>query len=147
MEIRRWRPFAELESLRREFDRIFREALREFWGEEPIRRGAWVPPVDVCETENEVIVAVELPGVKKDDVTIELTDDVLTIRGKREREQREGETCHIIERAYGEFERRFSLGVPIDRERVEAVFKDGVLTIRLPKAEEVRPRRVEIKVE
>lgn len=147
MEIRRWRPFAELEALRREVDRLFREAFREFMGEEPIRRGAWLPPVDVYETDTEVVVVMELPGIKKEDVTIELTDDVLTIRGKRERVRKEGETYHIVERAYGEFERRFNLGVPIDRERVEATFKDGVLTIRLPKAERVRPRKVEIKVE
>lgn len=147
MEIRRWEPFESLELLRREFDRIFREAFRELRGEEPLRRGAWVPPVDICETASEIIVTMELPSVKKEDVTIELRDDVLMIRGKREREQKEGETYHLIERAYGEFERRFSLGVPIDREKVEATFKDGVLTIKLPKAEEVRPRRVEIKSE
>lgn len=147
MAIRRWSPFTELETLRREVDRVFREAFRELWGEEAPRRAGWVPPVDICETDSEVVVTVELPGLNKDDVQIELSDDVLTIKGKRQREQREGETYHLIERGYGEFERRFSLGVPIDRDRVEANFKDGVLTITLPKAEEVRPRRVEIKTE
>lgn len=144
-QIRRWSPFAELEAFRREVDRLF----REFFGEEraPVTRG-WSPMVDIYETPAEVIVQAELPGVKKEDLQIELSDDRLTLRGKKERpEEAENATYHLLERHYGEFERSFVLNVPVDIEKAEATYRDGVLVIRLPKVEPKRAKRIEVKVE
>lgn len=144
-QIRRWSPFAELEAFRREVDRLF----REFFGEEraPVTRG-WSPVVDIYETPAEVIVQAELPGVKKEDLQIELSDDRLTLKGKKERpEEAENATYHLLERTYGEFERSFVLNVPVDIEKAEATYRDGVLVIRLPKVEPKRAKRIEVKVE
>ena len=144
-QMRRWSPFAELEAFRREVDRLF----REFFGEErePAARG-WTPSVDIYETPAEVVVQAELPGVKREDIQIELTDDRLTLRGKKERSQEaENATYHLLERNYGEFERSFVLNVPVDIDKAEASYRDGVLTIRLPKVEPKRAKRIEVKVE
>jgi len=144
-QMRRWSPFAELEAFRREMDRLF----REFFGEErtPAARG-WTPSVDIYETPTEVVVQVELPGVKREDIQVELTDDRLTLRGKKERSQEaENATYHLLERNYGEFERSFALNVPVDTDKAEASYRDGVLTIRLPKVEPKRAKRIEVKVE
>jgi HSP20 family protein len=144
-QMRRWSPFAELEAFRREVDRLF----REFFGEErtPAARG-WTPSVDIYETPAEVVVQAELPGVKREDIQIELTDDRLTLRGKKERSQEaENATYHLLERNYGEFERSFVLNVPVDIDKAEASYRDGVLTIRLPKVEPKRAKRIEVRVE
>jgi len=144
-QMRRWSPFAELEAFRREIDRLF----REFFGEEraPVTRG-WSPAVDIYETPAEVVVQAELPGVQRENIQIELTDERLTLKGKRERpEEAENATYHLLERHYGEFERSFVLNVPVDIEKAEATYRDGVLTIRLPKVEPKRAKRIEVKVE
>lgn len=144
-QMRRWSPFAELEAFRREVDRLF----REFFGEErmPTARG-WLPAVDIYETPTEVVVQAELAGVLREDVQIELTDDRLVLKGKRERpKESENATYHLLERSFGEFERSFTLNVPVDIEKVEATYRDGVLTIRLPKVEPKRAKRIEVKVE
>lgn len=144
-QMRRWSPFTELEAFRREMDRIF----REFFGEEraAATRG-WVPAVDIYETPTELVIQAELPGVKPDDVQIELTDDRLVLRGKREKQSTdEHATYHLLERHYGEFERSFVLNVPVDIEKAEATYRDGVLTVRLPKIAPKQAKRIEIKVE
>ncbi len=143
-QIRRWSPFAELEAFRREVDRLF----REFFGEErPVSARGWTPLVDVYETPSELVVQMELPGVRKEDVQIELTDERLTVRGKRERSSEESATYHLLERPYGEFERTFNLHVPVNLEQTEANYRDGVLTIRLPKVTPKQAKRIEVKVE
>lgn len=143
-QIRRWTPFAELESFRREVDRLF----REFFGEEraPTARG-WTPIVDLYETPAELVLQAELPSISRDAIQIELTDERLTLRGKRERVTEENATYHLLERNYGEFERSFVLNVPVDTEKVEANYKDGVLTVRLPKVTPKKARRIEVRVE
>ncbi len=143
-QVRRWSPLAELEAFRREMDRV----LREFFGEEraPAARG-WTPVVDIYETPTEVVVQAELPGVQRGDIQIELTDERLTLRGQRERTAEENVTYHLLERHYGQFERSFALSVPVDTEKAEANYRDGVLIIRLPKVEPKRARRIEVKAE
>lgn len=144
-QMRRWTPFAELEAFRREVDRLF----REFFGEEraPVTRG-WSPTVDIYETPSEVVVQAELAGIQRENIQIELTDERLTLKGKRERpKEAENATYHLLERNYGEFERSFVLNVPVDIEKAEATYHDGVLTIRLPKVEPKRAKRIEVKVE
>jgi HSP20 family protein len=143
--MRRWSPFAELEAFRREMDRIF----REFLGDEraPTTKG-WTPLVDIYETPTELVVQAELPGVQPEKVRIELTDDRLVLRGSRDRTPTEEQaTYHLLERHYGEFERTFALNVPVDTEKAEATYRDGVLTIRLPKIAPKQAKRIEVKVE
>jgi HSP20 family protein len=144
-QMRRWSPFAELEAFRREMDRIFREFLGE---ERPGGAKGWTPAVDIYETPTDLVVQAELPGVKPDDVQIELTDDRLVLRGKREKPSTDEQaTYHLLERHYGEFERSFALNVPVDIEKAEATYRDGVLTVRLPKIAPKQAKRIAIKVE
>ena len=118
---------------------LFGHALGEGLG------NAWVPPVDVQETENSFVFTAELPGMNKDDVSITLEENLLTLSGERNlKEKEEGENFHRVERAYGTFSRSFSLPSQVDSSKVEASFKDGLLTIEIAKAEQAKPRKIEI---
>ena len=139
-ELRDWRPFgggfpARLERWLREFD--------EDWPS--VRRG-WMPPIDVSETDDHYAVTVELPGAQKEDVTVEFEHGMLTIRGEKKSEREEKkEHRRFVERSYGTFSRSFSLPRDADGERIEASFKDGILTLTIPKSEAAKPRTVAIK--
>lgn len=118
--------------------------LRTFMPETPQTRG-WVPPVDIRETADDYQVAVELPGMAKKDVTVTLEDKVVTISGTREQESDDWEgTIHRTERTFGGFSRAFTLPSRTDGNKVKATFKNGLLTLRIPKAEESRSREIEI---
>lgn len=107
---------------------------------------AWVPAVDVQETPKSFVFTAELPGLGKDDIEITLEENLLTLSGARELEEKaEDETFHRIERAYGKFSRSFSLPSQVDNSQVEASFTDGLLTIEVPKSEQAQPRKIEIK--
>lgn len=146
MTIVRWRPMGDLVTMQDEMNRVF----EDLWRRGPRSGGvtpasAWWPSIDVAETQNEFRVVAELPGLKRDNVKISLTDNVLTLRGEKKSEQdREAESRHQVERAYGAFERSFQLTCPVDASKVKAKFEDGVLTITLPKSEESRPREISI---
>ena len=110
------------------------------------RRGdsGWTPPADVSETEDSFVVVAELPGVRRADVNVKATDDTLTIRGYRPEPGCEP-ACYVrLERGHGQFVRRFTFPGPLDVDAVQADFKDGILTVTLPKAAEARARRVEV---
>jgi len=125
------------------FDRLIEEAL-DIFREEGDWRG-WSPPMEVAETEDAYIVRLEVPGVRPEDIEVTLTGNTLTIKGKRERsEEQKGETYHLIERAYGEFVRSFTLPSTVDPEGISADYKDGVLELRLPKTQKELPRRIPI---
>ncbi len=118
--------------------------LRTFFPETPQTQG-WVPPVDIRETADDYEVVAELPGMTKKDVSVTLEDNVLTISGSREFENNETEgTIHRKERTYGSFTRAFTLPSRADVNKVKATFKNGLLTLRVPKAEEARSRQIEI---
>ncbi len=149
MALVRWRPARDFLNIRDEIDRMF----DEFFGTLPERvttgfENVWTPSVDISETDNEIIVTAELPGVKKDDVKISLQENVLTIRGEKKQEKEEkNENFHRVERAYGMFQRSFTLPATVDPNKIKATFKDGVLKIRLPKTEEARMKEIPISVE
>lgn len=109
---------------------------------------ALVPAVDIVEHDNEYVVKAELPGVKKDDIDITIQDNVLTINAetKSETEEKEGGRVIRQERQYGKFVRSMRLGAQVDASKVKAQYKDGVLTLTLPKAEEVRPKKIAVEV-
>ena len=129
----------DLQHLRGEMNRLLQET--------PEAPQLWAPVVDVNESDNEIVLQAELPGMKKDDIDIQLTGDTLTLRGERKQKAAQrGEHFHRIERQYGAWQRNFQIEVPIDAERVSASYEEGVLTLRLPKREEIKPRQIAIDV-
>ncbi len=153
MTLIRWSPTRELttfpfESLNmqreinRMFDNFFRGGIQD--------DGAisfLTPAVDIAEGDSDYTVRVELPGVSKDDVKITMQDNILTIRGekKEEKEARES-NYHRTERSFGSFQRSFTLPTHVKSDKIEATYKDGILTVTLPKAEEAKPKQIEVKV-
>ena len=107
----------------------------------------WVPPCDIYETDKEIVLKMELPEMKKDDVKVTLENNVLTLRGERKFEGKvDRDNYHRVERNYGEFLRSFALPTFIETKNILAEFKDGVLTVTLPKNETSKPREIELKV-
>lgn len=106
----------------------------------------WVPVVDVTETDEEFQISADLPGVEKKDVKLSVENGVLLISGRREQEEEKGKRHHKIERAYGSFARSFTMPDVVDEQKVTAEFKNGVLTVRLPKSEKARPKSIEVRV-
>lgn len=142
-----WRPFDELSTLRREMDRVFERVFGEFPSlERPTL--AWTPRLDVTETRDSVLIKAELPGLEAKDVDVALSGDTLTIKGEKKQEREEkDEYHHLVERAYGSFARMVRLPAPVAADKVKATFKNGVLTVTLPKTEEARQRAIPITVE
>jgi HSP20 family protein len=146
--ITRWAP--ETDFLRGRFDRMFHQMLQDAWGGQAPAEGAsdraWMPAVDVKESEDTLGFAVELPGLTRDDIEITIENNILTIAGERKFEKEvKGEEYHRLERSYGHFSRSFTLPVGIRTDAVEADFTDGVLHVRLPKQENAKPRKIEIR--
>jgi HSP20 family protein len=143
-------PFAELELFERSSP--FRRGsispwrlLDEFLGDAQRGRG-FAPAVDVAESNDEYVITVELPGAKPEDVTVEMHEGMLTIRGEKRTERDEQkEHSRYVERVFGSFSRSFTLPQNADGEKVQAGFKDGVLTLRIPKREEAKPRTIRIQ--
>ncbi|HSE96750.1 MAG TPA: Hsp20/alpha crystallin family protein [Blastocatellia bacterium] len=134
------------------FARLLEEPFGEFLPFVPVQEemlplAAWVPPCDVYETEKELIIKLEIPGVKKEDVLINVEENVLWIRGERKFEEEfKKENYHRMERRYGEFLRSFVLPPFIEINKIYAEFKEGLLYLYLPKTEEARPKLIEVKV-
>jgi HSP20 family protein len=106
----------------------------------------WLPAFDVSETDEEIIVKAELPGMSVEDIDVTLTDGLLTIKGERKMDKEDkGENYRRIERKFGSFSRSFKLGVEVKADTIDASYKDGILTLTLPKAEDSKPKRVEVK--
>jgi HSP20 family protein len=138
----------DFDALRREMDRLFHDFVptRPAAGEGDAEQAVWAPRADMAETEDAFVIALDVPGVGPDDLQITFEEDTLKVSGERQfnRERHEGQ-FHRIERSYGRFFRAFRFGSPVDVTRVEADFEDGVLTIRVPKAEASKPRRIEVR--
>ncbi len=146
MALARWTPMGNLTSLQDQMNRMFNDFFRGGPGEEAgwgLR--TWSPPVDIYETDDALILKAELPGVSKDDVSVEVHNNTLFLRGQRKHEAEvKDEQYHRVERAYGTFERSFVLPTMVDQDKVQATYKDGVLELRLPKSEVAKPRRIAI---
>lgn len=149
MALIRWDPFRDLLSLQDRMDRLFEENVtRNNVFEEALTTGIWSPVVDIYETDEKVIIKVELPGMTKSDVVIEINENNLVLRGERkfQKDIRE-ENYHCIERSYGTFSRSFALPDTVDRDNVVANFVEGILEITIPKVKDAKPRQIEIKGE
>ncbi len=148
MPIIRWNPptppMRDLLTMHEEMNRLLEGAF----GRPSARAGFdFVPVVDIEETPEQFVLSVDLPGVAQKDVKVHVMGDTLTVRGERKQESAEKEGSWLrCERTYGTFERSFTLGAPVRADQVKATCKDGVLEVRVPKAEEARLREVEVKV-
>jgi HSP20 family protein len=144
MQLTRWNPFVELDEIQQRLNRLFIERTAKA-GEPGF--ADFMPAVDIEETDADFIVKADLPEVKKEEIKVHVQDGVLTIEGER-REQREekGKRFHKIEREYGRFVRRFALPTEIDADKVRAEFKDGVLSVALPKAPAAKPKLIDVKI-
>ncbi|HEY5764931.1 MAG TPA: Hsp20/alpha crystallin family protein [Candidatus Deferrimicrobiaceae bacterium] len=150
MAIVRWLdPFRDLTSIQERMNQIFEDALARTRGrDEGLRTGMWTPAVDIYEKNDTVVVKAELPGVERDQISVEVKDGILTLRGERkfERDVKE-ESYHRVERSYGTFLRSFSLPVSVDQDQVKATFRDGVLEVELPKKEQAKPKQIQVNID
>jgi HSP20 family protein len=143
--IARLEPFRGLANLHDQFNRIFNESVRN--DSEPSAVTAWAPAVDIFETPNELVVKADLPNVNEKDIDVRVENNLLTIRGERKLEKSVSEENYLrVERTYGSFSRSFSLPNTVSPETIAAGYKNGVLTVTLPKREESKPRQVKVTV-
>jgi HSP20 family protein len=141
--ITKWEPFRDLTSVRKDMDRLFDEF---FSMPSTVQRGWGMPMVDMYQTEDEIVVKATLPGLDPDDLDIQITGDLLTLRGEVKAENvEEGAKYHLREHRYQSFSRSLSLPVPVVSEKAKAEMKNGVLTLALPKAEEAKPKTISVK--
>lgn len=139
----RWEPVREMMTLREAMDKLFDDAFTRPLSANGI---SVIPAIDLYETEDEVVVRANLPGLTSDDVQITVTSDVLTLRGEVKRvDNKKDTTFHVMERRSGIFERSVTLPTIVQTEKAKADFENGVLTITLPKAETVKPKTISIK--
>jgi len=140
---RRGDVFGELTRMQEEMNRFF----DDFFGEQRrgLAEGAWLPSVDVSETDSELMVRAELPGMSHEDIEINVQDNILTLKGEKKQEKKEEkENFHRLERSYGSFSRSFSLPTGVKPDDIKATFKDGVLQVTMPKAEEAKTKKIAI---
>ncbi len=139
----RWEPMREMVTLREAMDRLFDDSFTR-----PLDHldGLHGPAIDLYQTDDDVVVKASLPGIKADDVQISVTGDMITIKGEtREKSEAKDKAYHIREQRWGAFERTIALPTAVVSDKAKAEFEDGVLTVTLPKAEEVKPRLITVK--
>ena len=145
MAVVRWDPFRDLNALQDRMNRLFEDAGRGLRGDEPSATTTWSPAVDIYETEGNIVVKAELPGLERKDITLNLEKNILTIRGERRFEKEaKDDNYHRIERSYGAFSRSFSIPTTVNDDKISADYKDGVLTVTLPKKEQAKPKQIQI---
>lgn len=144
MTLMRWDPVGSLVSLQERMNRLFEDSARR---DNTIGGGTWTPAVDIYETEKDIVISAELPGMSDGDVDVEVRENVLTVRGERrfEKEVKQENNYHRVERSYGKFSRAFSLPKNVDTEKITARFDKGVLEVRLPKPAESEARAIKIE--
>ena len=145
MTIVRWAPFRDMLNIQDEMNRLF----NAYFAQSPEKGEGmvWHPFVDISESDDAIMVTAEVPGMKKEDIKVSIQDNILTLSGEKKQEKEDkGKNYHRIERAFGVFERSFSLPVSVQSDKVKAVYKEGILTITLPKSEEAKPKEISVSV-
>jgi HSP20 family protein len=146
MAVERWEPFRSPNDIQGEMNRL----LDSFFGRpSTVAAGErfWAPLVDMYETKDDLFVTFELPGVREKEVSVSITGDLLTVKGDRKLERDlKDEGYYRLERVYGKFARSVPLPIPVQADKVKATYRDGVLEIRLPKVEEVKPKEIKIEI-
>jgi HSP20 family protein len=150
MAIVRWSPFRDsfrdMVGLQDEVNRLY-DTFSKVNDTQSLVEGSWAPSVDIHENKDEIVIDAELPGMNQKDISVTVTDNVLTIKGeKRQEKEVKEENYYRVERSYGAFSRSFTLPVGVKAEQIKATYKDGVLKISLPKAEETKPKQISIDV-
>lgn len=142
----RFEPFRGVSSLQEQINRLFNETFERSSDEANLT--PWAPAVDIYETEHELVVKADLPDVKPEELDIRVENNILTIRGERKFEKKVNENNYLrVERSYGSFSRSFSLANTVNTEAIKADYKDGVLTLSIPKREEAKPKQIKVRVE
>jgi HSP20 family protein len=146
MALAQWTPMHNLRPLQEEMNRLFNQFFRGGeGGEAGWGTYTWMPPVDIYETDDALVLTVELPGVAKEDVNVEIHQNTLMLRGQRKPPAGvQGDRYHRVERAYGAFQRAFTLPMLVEQDKVQASYKDGILELHLPKSEAAKPKRIAI---
>ncbi|MCW8931587.1 MAG: Hsp20/alpha crystallin family protein [Gammaproteobacteria bacterium] len=144
MSLSIWDPFQEMETLLDRYNRSSRKTLADS-DNRNFEVGDWVPVVDIEETEDAFTIKSELPGVEKDDVSINIDRGILTIKGEKKTEK-EDKKRHRVECSYGSFVRSFTLPQSIKMDEVEAEYNNGILNLTIPKSEEAKPKEIEVKI-
>jgi len=146
MAITRWDPFRDLGILQERMNRVFEDAAVRGWkNDEPSATTSWSPAVDIYETDSEIMVQAELPGIDRKDIALQLENNVLTLKGDRRFEKETNqENYHRIERSYGGFSRAFTIPTIVDEDKIRADYRDGILKIALPKKEQVKAKQIKI---
>jgi HSP20 family protein len=138
-----WDPLGSLAEIQDEMNRLFETSLRHPTGLDAV----FSPSIDIVVEKDNVIVKADLPGLAKDDVTVTLQDNYLTIKGEKKHEVQQKETNYFLsERVHGSFTRTIELPMAVDAKKIEARFKDGVLHVTLPKTEDAKPKQIEVKI-
>jgi HSP20 family protein len=147
MAIVRWEPFRDLLTTQDRFNRLFNETFSNVLGGEELSGRAWNPVVDIFETDHDLVLKAELPGIDPKDVDIRVEDGTLYLKGERKQEKdvKEG-AYHRVERSYGSFTRTFALPNSVNLDDIKADYKDGVLTLKMAKREEAKPKQIKITV-
>jgi len=147
MAIIRWAPFQELATVQDRMNRLFNEMYGR-QDDDVMSRGAWVPPVDLYENgSHELVIKAELPAMMREDIDVRVENHTLTLRGEKKLDQdARQEQYHRVERRYGSFSRSFTLPATVDVGRINAEYKHGVLTIKLPFREEAKPKQIKVDV-
>ncbi len=139
-----WDPFRDVSTMREDMERLFDSMLSRYPRERV--QAVWAPSIDVEETNDAMIIRVELPGMKREDIKVTVAEDTVTISGERRYEsERKDRTFHRVERAYGSFQRAIALPVSVQGDKAEASYRAGVLELTLPKAERVKAREITIE--
>ena len=145
MELVRWEPFESLNQMHARINDLFGDSFSRTWKNS--NSVAWYPPVDVLESKDAYLIRAELPGMKKEDFHLEVKDGTLILTGERQSEKAtDGAEYRSVERVSGKFWRSFSLPETVKHDGIQATYKDGILEIHVPKAEEAKPRQIEISV-
>lgn len=138
-ELSPWSPLRDLEG---QFNRLFGELARDY----DLTDGGWSPAVDLKEGEHEYTLEADLPGMKKEDIEVTVVDNTVTLKGERKHESETKEKgVHRVERRYGTFERSFEVPGGFQSDKIDAHFENGVLRVKLPKCDEIKPKQIEVK--
>ena len=141
-----WRSLDRFANLRDELNGLFEGPFWPNSSRQAQLFNGWTPAMDLYQTNDDIVAMVELPGMRKEDIEISLHDGMLTISGERKEEKAEGDKAARTERFVGKFRRSISLPTRVDANNVNATYKDGILTVTLPKAEEVKPKQIQVNV-
>lgn len=145
MDLIKWRPFRELNLMRRDLDRLI-DRFFDF-DKELFDRDLWAPEIDISESDEEYVVKADIPGIDQKDLSVTLSGGNLTIKGERREEKEEKKKhFHRIERRYGSFQRTIQIPGEVDENKITANYRDGVLEIHLPKTEKTKPREIKVEV-